>query len=217
MRALAPPAMTTGLTPAQTSVSLLGLTAVSLILALILRRRVPTVAASLNSRATAIRGGLRGRRTTASSRGRGRATPDTGMGNSGAKPLDLLRHLAGWTALALFAVAGVAASGTFIGTIVLWCARRADSAFHWLVNLFPGAGHQAATLGFSLVAILALWRGLHLLADLIEGKAHHGDADLLVFLGPMLFTLVPGYFGQGATWVYAAVAAHVGPLVAHLV
>lgn len=214
MHALPPPAMTAGLTPAQTSASLLGITAVSLILAVVIRRRVPQVAASVTNRVGALRGTLGASRGAGRGRGAAGASPGRGRGMD---PVGLARAALGWIALALFAVAGVAASGTFIGGVVLWAARTADTFSRWLIGLFPAAGHTAASLGFSLVAVAALWLGLNLLGDLLEGKAHHGGADLLVFAGPMLFTLVPGVFGQGATWVYANVAAHVGPLVAHWV
>ena len=208
------PTMSESLTPTQTSISLLGITAVSLILAVIIRRRVPRVAASINNRVGALRGSLGGR---GNSRTRGSSATNLGSRSRGMDPIGLARAALGWIALALFAVAGVAASGTFIGQIVLWAAHTADAFSRWLIGLFPSGGHAAASLGFSLVAVAALWLGLNLLGDLIEGKAHHGGADLLVFAGPMLFTLVPGVFGQGATWVYTNVAAHVGPLVAHLV
>ncbi len=195
------PTMTQSLTPAQTSLSLLGITAVSLILAVFLRRRVPRLANSVTARV----GNLRG------ARGQSRAP---GGGQSRAlDPVGLTRAAFGWAALTLFAVAGVAASGTFIGRFVLWCARTVDT----LVGHLPVIGVEIASAGFGLVALWALWKGLHLIGDLLEGHAHHGGADWLVFAGPMLFPLVPGYFGQGATWVYAAVASHVGPVVAHLV
>lgn len=202
MHALAPPAMTAGLTPTQTSLSLLGVTVVSLILAVLVRSRVPRAVGSITSRV----GALRGPRAV----GGGGATGGRGRTLD---PLALVRAAFEWCALLLFAIAGVAATGTFIGRVVLWAARTVDTA----VRHLPGIGQQAAGVGFSLVALWALWKGGHLLFDLIEGKAHRGGADWLVFIGPMLFPLVPGYFGQGATWVYAAVASHVGPVVAHLV
>jgi hypothetical protein len=213
------PTMTQSLTPTQTSASLLGITLVSLILAVIIRRRVPRVAASINNRVNALRGTLGGKSGSRAGAGRGRGgVRDTVADQSrGIDPVGLARAALGWIALGLFAVAGVAASGTFIGTIVLWAAHTAETFSRWLIGLFPLGAHTGASLGFSVVAALALWLGLNLLGDLIEGKAHHGGADLLVFCGPMLFTLVPGVFGQGATWVYTVVATHIGPIVAGLV
>ncbi len=208
---MSPPVMTAGLTPTQTSMSLLGVTAISLALALFLRRRVPGITGSLAARAGSLRGAARGGRGTASSTGP-RTGRSTGSG-AGIAPLNLVRAAFGWAALLLFAVAGVAATGTFIGQFVLWAARTVDT----LVRHLPAVGQDFASAGFGIVAIVALWRGLHLLGDLVEGRAHHGGADALVFLGPMLFPLVPGYFGEGATWVYAGVASHIGPVVAHLV
>lgn len=209
----AAPVVTESLTHTQASLSLLGITAVSLALALFIRRRVPRLASSVSGRFGALRGTLRG----ANGRGSTRTPNLTGPAGSGSlNPVALARAGLGWIALLLFALAGVAASGTFIGTVVLWFARTADSLFRWLVGLFPGGAHDVATVGFSAVALIALWIGLHLFADVIEGRAHHGGRDWLVFFGPMLFTLVPGYFGQGAAWLYATVGAHVGPIVAHL-
>lgn len=198
------PAMTQSLTPTQTSLSLLGITTVSLILALFVRRRIPRLAGSVTARVGALRGTRGGTRTTS----RALDAPVRGI-----DPIGLTRAAFGWAALLLFAVAGVAASGTFIGRFVLWTARTIDS----IVGHLPVIGVEIASAGFGLVALWALWKGLHLIGDLLEGRAHHGGADWLVFAGPMLFPLVPGYFGQGATWVYAAVASHVGPVVAHLI
>ncbi len=208
------PVVTQGLTHTQTSLSLLGITIVSLTLALFIRRRVPRLASSITGHFTAVRGTLGGRGGTGRAGGLGIGA---GGGRGTLNPVALTRAAAGWAAILLFAVAGVAASGTFIGSIVLWLAHTADSFFRWAISLFPGGGHDAATIGVSIVGLLLLWWGLHLVADLIEGRIHHGGRDWLVFAGPMLFTLVPGYFGQWSATAYAAIGSHVGPIVAHLV
>lgn len=209
------PVVTQSLSHTATSLSLLGITAVSLALALFIRRRVPRLASNVSGRLAAARGALSSRS------GGARNNTTLGIGGNGRgaslNPIVLSRAILGWIALLLFAVAGVAASGTFVGTTVLWVARLTDSLFRWIISLFPGGAHDAATIGFSLVSLLALWLGLHLVADVIEGRAHHGGRDWLVFAGPMLFTLVPGYFGQWSATAYAAIGAHVGPIVAHLV
>jgi hypothetical protein len=129
------------------------------------------------------------------------------------KGLRYVRSALAWCSFILFGVAGVAASGTFIGSFVLWGSRTIESG----VRHLPVVGQDITNAGVAIVALYALHRGLHLLGDVLEGRAHQGGADALMFLGPMLFTLVPGYFGEGAAWVYAGMAGHVVPFVQHLV
>lgn len=213
------PAMTQSLTSAQTSLSLLGITIVSLILALFLRRRVPRLAASVSGWFASMRNQVGGRSSRTGTR-RGRGAPRDAVAPTRQRGIDLAglaRAALGWIAILLFAVAGVAASGTFIGTVVLWFANLANRFAMWIAGLFPNGHSEAASIGVSLIGLAILALGVHFVTDLIEGKAHHGGRDWLVFAGPMLFTLVPGYFGQWSATAYAAIGAHVGPIVAHLV
>ena len=180
---------TAALTHTQTSMSLLGLTAVCLVLAFFLRRRTPGITASIERRSLMQRSG------------------------SAVKTLRHARTTLAWASFILFGLAGIAASGTFIGTWVLWGSHTMES----LVSHLPLVGQQITGAGFLLVGLFALHKGLHLVGDVLEGKAHQGGADMLMVLGPMVFTMVPGYFGEGAAWVYAGIAAHVGPVVANLV
>lgn len=214
----ATPVVTQSLSHTATSLSLLGITIVSLILATFIRRRVPRLASSITGRFATMRGTLGGRGArTGSGRGRGSAAALGGGSRAGSLNLGALARAAlGWVAVLLFAVAGIAASGTFIGSTVLWLAHTADRFVAWLIGLFPGGHQDAATIGVSIVSLLILYWGLHHFADAIEGRLHHGGRDWLIFAGPMLFTLVPGYFGQWSATAYAAVGSHVGPIVAHV-
>jgi hypothetical protein len=214
----AAPIVTQGLTHTQTSLSLLGITIVCLILATFIRRRVPRLAASIAGRFASMRGAF-GARGSRSGSGRGRAAAGTLGAGSRTGSLNLAglaRAALGWIAVILFAVAGVAASGTFIGTTVVWFAHLANSFITLIIGLFPGGHQDAKTIGVSIVALLILLWGMNHYADAIEGRLHHGGRDWLVFSGPMLFTLVPGYFGQWSTTAYAALGSHVGPIVAQL-
>lgn len=186
------PPHTASLTPTQTSWSLLGITIVTVMIATALRMRVPAIASSLQRRP-----GLRG---------------STGFST-------LLRHVTGalaWAAFLLYALAGVAAAGTFIGRFVLWLSHLIDRWFNNLAGMLPGIGPDLANLGVGVITLVVFWRGLHLLGNFLEGRAHHGGEDGLVFLGPVLFPLVPGWFGIGAAHVYAWLSAHVGTVAAHL-
>jgi hypothetical protein len=202
-----PPLHTAALTTTQAHWSLFGAMALCLVLAWFLRRRTPGITASIGRLVPGTREDAPvARRTPGTRRTSGRS------GHAAARGLHLLRHAAGWASLALFAVAGVCASGTFIGTCVLWASRTIES----LVRHLPVVGQQITGGGALIVAVYALHKGLHLIGDVLEGKAHEGGADLLMFLGPMVFTLVPGYFGEGAAWVYSGMATHIVPLVEHL-
>lgn len=220
----AAPVVAQSLSHTATTMSLLGITIVSLILALFIRRRVPRLAASVSGRIAAVGGTLGGRgagrrpgRTGGRGRGAGALAAPTGARAPSFNPIALARAALGWIAILLFALAGVAASGTFIGTLVLGTAHLADRFFMWIVGLFPNGHTQAGAIGVSIVGLLMLALGLHLAFEVVEGNAHHGGRDWLVFAGPMLFTMVPGYFGQWSATVYAAIGSHVGPIVAHLV
>lgn len=107
----------------------------------------------------------------------------------------------GWFSLLCFAVAGIASTGTIVGTWVLWGAKAITDATHHVP--------LPALVLINVVGIYVLWKAGHLFFDLVEGKAHHGGSDWLVFLGPTIFPLVPGLFGRFWTWVYT--------LIAHLV
>lgn len=102
-----------------------------------------------------------------------------------------------WIALLCFAVAGIAASGTIINTAVLWAAHTVNDLTHHVP--------LPILIALNVVVIIVLWKSLHLFFDVIEGKAHHGSVDWWVFLGPMLFPLIGGPFGQFWTWVYTEV------------
>lgn len=165
------------------------MTVLCLIFALFLRRRTPSITASIERRSLVQRSG------------------------GAVKTLRHVRTALAWCSFLLFGVAGVAASGTFIGSFVLWVSRLIEAGTRHL----PVIGQDVTNVGVALIALIALHKGLHLLGDVLEGKAHQGGADVLMFLGPMVFTLVPGYFGEGASWVYAGMASHIVPLVQHLV
>lgn len=184
----AAPLANSALTHAQASMSLLGVTVVCLILALFLRRRIPGITSKLERTALVQRAG------------------------GAVKGLRYVRTALAWCSFALFGVAGVAASGTFIGTFVLWVSRTIETGTHHL----PVIGQDIANGGVAIIALVALHKGLHLIGDVLEGKAHQGGADVLMFLGPMVFTLVPGYFGEGAAWVYGSMASHIVPFVQHI-
>lgn len=183
-----PPLAASGLSHSVASVSLLGVTALCLVLALFLRRRTPGITASIERRSLVQRSG------------------------TAVKGLRHTRTALAWCSFLLFAVAGVAAAGTFIGTAVLWGSHQVQH----VVDLLPVKGQLGVNAGLLIVGLYFLHRGLHLIGDVLEGKAHQGGADWLVFLGPMVFTLVPGYFGEGAAWVYGAVGTHLLPLVQHV-
>lgn len=183
-----PPEMQMGLNGAETTVSLLGATAVCLILGIILRKRVPAAASSIERR------------------------PLVQKFGGGPKAVRHGRALLGWVALALFIVAGIAAEGTFIGRLFLWVDRTIDDGARHL----PWIGQDIAGAAFSVVGAVVLWRAGHLVFDLLEGRAHHGGSDWVVFLAPTLFPLLPGFPGQWSTSLFTSLATHVGPFVAHL-
>jgi hypothetical protein len=185
----AAPLAASGLTHFQASASLFGLMVVCLVLALFLRRRTPGITASIERRSLVQRSG------------------------GAVKTLRHVRTALAWCSFLLFGVAGVAASGTFVGTCVLWASHTVEG----LAGHLPVLGQQIIGGGALLLGLVFLHKGLHLLGDVLEGKAHQGGADMLMFLGPMVFTLVPGYFGEGAAWVYAGMANHIVPVVQHLV
>jgi hypothetical protein len=179
------------LTPAQTTWSLQGITLGFIILATVLRMRSVAATSSLQ-RNRALR-----------------RSKSAGI---------VLGHVQGglaWAAFLLYALAGITATGTFIGRLILWCSHTINSLFLWLAHFLPSSAYQdianlAVGVGsLGLLAFLVFYKGLHFGFDLLEGKAHHGNADGLVFLGPSLFTLVPGWFGQGAATAYGWLGAHV--------
>lgn len=176
------------LSPSQTAASLLGVTAVCLTLGLIVRRRTPAAASSIEGR------------------------PLVRKNGGAVKTVRHGRALLGWIALALFTIAGIAAQGTFIGRFFLWCTRTIDDFSRHL----PWIGRDIAGAGFGIVAVIVLWKAGHLVFDLVEGKAHHGGSDWLMFTAPVLFPLVPGWFGEGATRLFTDLATQVGPYVSHL-
>ncbi len=179
------------LTPAQTTWSLLGVTLAFIILATVLRMRSVAATSSLQRSR-----GLR----------RFKFLP---------KLLGWLRTILAWAAFLLYALAGVAATGTFIGRLVLWCSRSLNSWFLWAAHFLPSNTYrEIANLavgvgGIGILVFVVFYKGLHFGFDLLEGKAHHGAADGLVFLGPSLFPLVPGWFGEGAAAAYGWLGAHV--------
>lgn len=183
-----PPLHDAALTATQAHVSLLGATALCLIFAFFLRRRAAGITSSIERRGLVRRS------------------------NGAVKTVRHSRTVLEWAAFLLFAAAGVCASGTFVGSLVLWFARQVQHLF----DLLPVKGQLGVNAGLLIVGLFFLHKGLHLLGDVLEGKAHQGGADWLAFLGPMVFTLVPGYFGEGAAWVYSGMATHIVPLVEHL-
>jgi hypothetical protein len=184
------------LTPAQTTWSLLGITLAFLIVATVLRMRSVAATSSLQ-RSRSLR--------------RFKAIP-TLLGH--------LRTVLAWAAFLLYAMAGITATGTFIGRLALWCSHTLNSWFLWFAHFLPSNTYQdianIAVGGLGIVALVVFYKGLHFGFDLLEGKAHHGGADGLVFLGPSLFPLVPGWFGEGAARAYGWLGAHVDTVSAHL-
>jgi hypothetical protein len=126
--------------------------------------------------------------------------------------LDMTHTLLAITALLLFAVAGIAAAGTPIDTAVTWASHTINT---WFGHL-PKIGRWITEGGISIVGLVNAWKFAKLVPDVIEGKAHQGEADLLVFAGPMLLPLIPGLIGQFWARIYSFVGAQVGAEVARL-
>lgn len=184
------------LTPAQTTWSLLGITLGFVILATVLRMR----SVSATSRLQRSRG-LRRFKTIPTLFG-------------------WLRTIFAWAAFLLYALAGITATGTFIGRLILWCSRTLNSWFLGAARFLPSSTYRdianIAVGGLGVLALVVFYKGLHFGFDLLEGKAHHGGADGLVFLGPSLFPLVPGWFGEGAAHAYGWLGAHVDAVAGHV-
>lgn len=121
----------------------------------------------------------------------------------------------------LFAVAGATAAGTFIGGWV----RDAGHAAEWcVVHVVAWAWHEISSssaptvaaltalgLGAAAVGAYLLHQLMHLTADLVTGKLHHGGSDAWIFFGPMVFSLISGTFGALPISVYAAVTSAIAP------
>jgi len=173
-----------------------------------LRRRVPRLVGSINARTSALRGTLGGARG-----GGRRRTPvrDAAIDRSRSiDPVGLARAALGWAALSLFAVAGVARPAR--SSAPSCCGRRTPpTPSRAGSSPVPRERQGAASLGFSVVAAIFLWLGLNLLGDLIEGKAHQRRRGPARLRWAHAVHPRAGLLRQGATWVYTAVATHVGP------
>jgi hypothetical protein len=138
--------------------------------------------------------------------------PGVSKSKAAKRGLDGTHTLLSILALLLFAIAGIAASATPLASAVTWASQHIDA---WVSHL-PMIGKIIGNLGVGIVAIFALRKGLGLLPDILRGKAHQGEADLLVFAGPMIFPLVPGLFGEFWVRVYNLLGSAIGSHVAHI-